>query len=336
MPSFKLTNDLEFFYLDSGTTGLKSTHTTLFALHGGSFFSGTFKRLLVAAPNHGFRIIAINRRGYPSSTPYSSAEAERILTGGEEARAAYLAETGRDLALLLDGLITELSIPSDIMLLGWSHGNVSLLALVDTIRGPSLPGATKDRLRQRVKDVVLFQANIDGLGIEYPPGLISPPLDPSIPPEDLGKVWAAWGSSHFLHGDLSTHSLDQLTSSHTNPNKRPTIDSGELKLDEHFVGVEEIAVDISILQPKWMAALDAVVQRVLFREPSGERYWVIYGTAEMWTPIYTAWELERRLAEAKNSADVHFKGMEGANHMVVWEDPDAVLRELRSCAEYKH
>ncbi|KAF7291766.1 AB hydrolase-1 domain-containing protein [Mycena chlorophos] len=336
MPTFKLTNSLKFFYLDSGTTGLQPMYTTLFALHGGSFFSGTFKRLLAAAPNHEFRIIAINRRGYPGSTPYSPAEAERILTGGEDARAAYLSETGRDLALLLDGLITELSIPSHVMLLGWSLGNVSLLALVDTIRGSSLPGGTKERLRQRVKDVVLFQANIDALGIEYPPGLISPPLDPSIPPEDLGKVWAAWGSSHFLHGDLSTHSIDQLTSSRTNPNKRPTIDSGELKLDEHFVGVEEIAVDISILQPKWMTALDAMVQRVLFREPSGERYWVIYGTAETWTPIYAAWELEKRLANAKNAAEVRFKAMEGANHMVVWEDPDSVLRELRACAEYTY
>lgn len=119
---------------------------------------GTFQRLNAFAAPHSLRIISVNRREYPGSSPYSAEELTAFAEGSDDERTNLLAQQGRDLALFLDGLIGQLSLPKagGIALIGWSLGTIFLLSLVASM--DTLPATTQDRLSGFVHTVVLFRA----------------------------------------------------------------------------------------------------------------------------------------------------------------------------------
>ncbi|KAF5341417.1 hypothetical protein D9758_012302 [Tetrapyrgos nigripes] len=107
---------LEYFYEDSGAPAGVGSYTTFFMLHGYCYHSGIFQRLFPLAhqsysQSFPFRVIAINRRGYPPTTPFNPFELTVFESGSEEERVSLLLNEGRNYVLLLDGLIKELGIP---------------------------------------------------------------------------------------------------------------------------------------------------------------------------------------------------------------------------------
>jgi len=97
--------------------------------------SGTFQRFVPVAFSRSIRVICINRRHYPGTTPFTEVE-KTILTSGEANEREILVENiGKDLALVIAGLIRECMIPQagGVTLTGWSQGTLSLLALVSVI-----------------------------------------------------------------------------------------------------------------------------------------------------------------------------------------------------------
>lgn len=119
---------------------------------------GTFQRLNPFAEPNSLRIISVNRREYPGSSAYSAQELNAFIDGSETERDSLLEQQGRDLALFLDGLINELSLPNSggIALIGWSMGTIFLLSLVASIE--TLPIVTQDKLAGFVHTVVLLRA----------------------------------------------------------------------------------------------------------------------------------------------------------------------------------
>jgi len=100
------------------------------------------------------RIICINRREYPGTTPFSDEENRIIISGSEEERYTLLQEQGIGLAQFVCGVIKQCSIPAPstakqdtgieetkkggITVAGWSLGNIymlSMVACVDVVEG---------------------------------------------------------------------------------------------------------------------------------------------------------------------------------------------------------
>ena len=104
------------------------------------------------------RIISVNRREYPGSSPYSPEELTAVLDGTEAERANLLEQQGRDLELLVDGLIEELLIPQagGIALVGRSMGTIFALSLISSTE--TLPAATKVRLSNFVHTVIMLRS----------------------------------------------------------------------------------------------------------------------------------------------------------------------------------
>ncbi|KAJ6483805.1 Alpha/Beta hydrolase protein, partial [Mycena vitilis] len=338
MPSLTLKSGVVFFYTDSGAVPSCSDYKTLVIIHGHTFHSGTFKRLTPFAQPNSLRIISVNRREYPGSSPYSAQELSAFVEGDDAERASFLEQQGRDLAMFLDGLIDELSIPKTggIALAGWSLGTLFLLSLIASVE--TLPAAVKERLCDFVHTVVLLQCPSLALGLPTPSGWLIPHTDPTIPPEARGTAFAKWVSSYFLHGDLSTHNLDYLTYNNTDPFRLSTVET--LKPEELFEMTDFAPADKYdniIGLPPFAGAVFNQTRKALFdatvrRAWSGTQFWSIYGTAEPWPVIYGAWFLEDQ-SRAVNSPElsINCKVIDGSNHFLVWEDPAKAIDELKEC-----
>ncbi|KAF8156260.1 hypothetical protein K438DRAFT_2075673 [Mycena galopus ATCC 62051] len=175
MPSLVLKNGVVFGYTDSGAVVGGENYTTVVIIHGHTFHNGTFQRLTPLAQPNSLRIISVNRREYPGSSPYTAQELTVFAEGNDTEQASLVEQQGRDLAIAVD------SRNGHIALIGWSMGTIFLLALIACIE--TLPTATRERLSSRVHSVIMLQAPSSALGLPTPSGWLIPHTDPSIAPE---------------------------------------------------------------------------------------------------------------------------------------------------------
>ncbi|KAJ7867001.1 hypothetical protein B0H14DRAFT_2504229 [Mycena olivaceomarginata] len=337
MPSLALNSGVVFAYTDSGAVPGSADYTTVVIIHGHTFHNGTFQRLNPLAQPNSLRIISVNRREYPGSSPYSAEDLTVFAEGSDAERACLLEQQGRDLAMFLDGLIAELSIPKSggIALVGWSLGALFVLALIACIE--TLPTATQERLSSFVKNVIMLQCPSLAFGVPSPPGRLIPYTDPDVAPEDRGPAFAKWVSSYFIHGDLSTHDIDHLTYNNTDPGKPPTIET--LKPEELFAMTDFAPAeryDNIVALPPFADAVSKQTNKALFDSTirgawSGARFWSLYGSAEPWIVIHGSWFLEDQSRAMDPKFEIICKGIEGRNHFLVWEDPEKAINELKKC-----
>lgn len=119
-------------------------------------FTGIFEPLFPFAKAKGLRIICVNRRSYPGSTPYTADEMDIIHNGSDEAHALFLREQGVFLALFVDGIIRRHSLQPEggIALVAWSMGNFFALCILDSLQ--YLPLDTKARLSAYVHTYIAW------------------------------------------------------------------------------------------------------------------------------------------------------------------------------------
>jgi hypothetical protein len=150
-----------------------------------------------------------------------------------------------------------------------------------------------------------------------------PHTDPDIAPEARGPAFAKWISSYFIHGDLSTRDLDQLTYNSTDPFKLSTVES--LKPEELFA-IADFApadkYDSIVGLPPFAGLVFKQTNKALFDSTvraawSGTKFWNLYGTAEPRDIIHAAWFLEDQ-SRAANCPElaINTKAIEGINHFV--------------------
>lgn len=119
-----------------------------------------FQKVIDLAPKANLRIVAINRRDYPGSTPLSPKHLASI-SGSDEAKAAYLCDRGLEYLYFVDRFIQLKALPAisedgksgGVALLGWSLGaSFTTAALASTSR---LDIESKERLRKHLKTIIL-------------------------------------------------------------------------------------------------------------------------------------------------------------------------------------
>jgi len=328
-----LTNNhgITFFYTDSGP--LQDTeYTTLFFIHGHTFHSGIFQRLVPFAPAHRLRIICLNRREYPGSTPYSSEERNAILDGSDTARAEFLHQQGILIALAIDTLILELSLPKTVAVACWSMGiifSVASLASIDR-----LPESTRERLQAHVKYFFFLDPPFQGLGAPDPPDPYNPLWDDDIPAEARGPAFGKWVGSYFHHHDLQSRDVSTLSRWAPNASKKPTVERMTPEELSSVASFESSArFETVLVEPAFGTFLAAQMQKALLdsniREMWGNpQVWHVYGEASIWNSVYASWWLEEK---AGTSKDIRFKALDGANHFFMWDEPARTVDVLVEC-----
>ncbi|KAJ6544121.1 hypothetical protein B0H19DRAFT_1380459 [Mycena capillaripes] len=340
MPTVTIpSNGIQFFFTDTGALTNVEDYTTYILVHGHTYHGGVFQRLLPLAATHSVRIICINRREYPGSTPHTAEELRIYASGSDDEHATLLSEAGVNLALCVDEIIRQCALPAagGVALVGWSLGNAFTMAAMASITSTSLPSHTKARLQAFVKTIILWDPPSQALGIASPPKAYVPLHDPDLAPEARGPAFGKWVTSYFTHGELSSRDPDQLNYRTPDPSKKPTFDEmplGELlNLVDFSVGTK---CDTIIMEPPFASALSAVVSRTLFN-PEIRAAWretriaYMYGEENPWNVHYAVWKVEERVKEANGQAPINFQPIAGANHFLMWDDASKALDALIAC-----
>ncbi|KAG6860866.1 hypothetical protein C0995_006546 [Termitomyces sp. Mi166 len=315
MPSITIDNDITFYYTDSGTPS-ESTYAAIFFIHGHTFHSGIFQRLAKFAGSRQLRVIALNRRGYPGTTPYTNGEQQVLRKGSFEERKEFLYEQGKLIALVVDGLIQQLSLPQQVTVAAWSLGTALLLSMYCSIN--RLTNDVQQRLKRSVKAFVFLDTTTYPLGIPTPPGGYIPLFDSSLSPEQKAVAFSKWISSYYQHGDLSSRDISELRLSLCGYDllRQPTTQTmtpAELGSSASFTA--NTKYDTLLIVPDFFPVLKTQTDALLFdsqvREAWGKpNFWCLYGEASVWTCIYGSWYLER------GWNPISFKSLRGANHFV--------------------
>ncbi|KIK52380.1 hypothetical protein GYMLUDRAFT_88741 [Collybiopsis luxurians FD-317 M1] len=329
MPSFTLPNQIQFFYLDIGVP-VKDDYSTFFIVHGHTYHSGLFFPLLSVGKARSHRIIVVNRREYPGSTPYNADELKVFAEGPDEARYKQLIDGGANLSLLLDGLVQSLSLPQTISIVGWSLGSTFALAMVASIT--TLPNGSRARLSKHVRRTIIWDAPSQPMGI---PGKGYLPLpDVNLPPEVRGVEFGKWITGYFNHGDLSKRNFEELNERNHDASRIRTFEDLP---PEELMAIVDLApgpkCDTPLCEPPFCKVENEVVTRALFNPEvrtawARMKIWHMICDRSIWNVITCWWILEQKVKAAKASElAINFTTVEGANHFFMWDDPEGYVEQ---------
>ncbi|KAF8215059.1 Alpha/Beta hydrolase protein [Mycena galopus ATCC 62051] len=332
--------DIQFFFVDTGAPNNALNYTTLILVHGHTYHGAVFRKLLPLAAARSLRIVCINRREYPGSTPHTAEELRVYAEGSDQERATLVKEAGINLALAVDGIIQQCDLsPTGVALCGWSLGNAFVMAAMSSIL--SLPSESTKRLQSFIKTIIMWDPPSQALGIESPPNSYIPLYDQDIPSADRIPAFAKWTAEYFIHGDLSARNPDQLNYRHPDPSRKPTFHDMPF---EELLTIVDFSVgdkcDTILTQAPFASILAMSANKALFDSEiraawKGTKVACMYGLATSGNIHTTIWEVERRVKEARGSTPITFRPIEGANHFIMWEDPSMTLDELIGCMNLK-
>lgn len=127
-----------------------------------------FKKDLPEARQQGIRFIAINRRNFPGSTPFTSSELSAIQVKGAGALeyVQFLLDRGKELVGFIVSAIKQLELPyknsegGGISLMGWSLGNTYMQAIVNCLLDVDLPEEWKILFEESLNSLIVYGAHI--------------------------------------------------------------------------------------------------------------------------------------------------------------------------------
>ncbi|KAL5498535.1 hypothetical protein ACEPAH_1889 [Sanghuangporus vaninii] len=337
-------------YLDSGVPPT-SDYTTFVIVHGHTFHAPAFSRLLPLAHNHNARVIALNRRDYVHSTPYSEADLNVLASKDEDAHSQFLRARGLEIARFLCWVITELKVPKanfgenaaspsgGVVLMGWSLGNLftdAFVAYLDTY-----PLDVIETLKLYLKSLIIYAAPIGQTGYPAPPDAYNPFSDSDNPKRIAPVSFGAWVTAYYKHpaysspqksGVLSPASLIQNIPEQ--PYRPPTVDTiskDELAIILDLEPNERSERLLIIMSP---SLIHGVLEKTLLGADKSPlphlNVYYVYGQADFWMVLWAAREFEKDLEKWRINGE-HVRptkviSVPGANHMIHWDDPETFLK----------
>ena len=120
-----------------------------------------FQKVLALAPVAGIRFVAITRRDYNGSTPYTADEINALQNGTDSDKQAFLRERGLEVATFIQRFIQEYNIPAPssdgkvggVGVLGLSLGASFAVAFVANIQ--TYPTSTQEVLGKYLRALIL-------------------------------------------------------------------------------------------------------------------------------------------------------------------------------------
>ncbi|KAA1475623.1 hypothetical protein DENSPDRAFT_763553, partial [Dentipellis sp. KUC8613] len=203
-------------YIDSGVpAGASSrapTYPTIFVVHGGLFTSTTFLRLADSCYERNIRLVALNRRSYPSSTPLAPPSFPSLTSA---AKRAWLAARGVELLQFIDAFIERERLPpisrggeaGGVALVGVGIGAAYTCAAVASMG--IVAGGEGGRVGGYLRAHILQEPPPSALGLPTPAEIYTPLNDTALPSHTRLGAHTLWVTSYFSHRDIDLSSHDR-------------------------------------------------------------------------------------------------------------------------------
>ncbi|KAJ7087027.1 Alpha/Beta hydrolase protein [Mycena crocata] len=338
--TLKLPDGIEILYTDSGAPNTED-YTTIVALHGCGFNGYCFERLHEYAPKYNVRMIFWNRRDYRGSTKYTDEELEDLRAG----RKRFQDRLALQISWFLEHFIRNEHTPKispgraagGFVLMGWSFGNATLLALFGDPE--VVPNSLYEMLEPHVRSLVLYDPPFVALG--YPAPVLEGIYDPCNDPEctTVDQVYdnfQQWVSSYFQHSNITTGcpsgmSFEKLTE------RRTIAQWTEVQKARYCDKSEALRSELPAFAPPMQRTLRMQSQKALFDEGLARSYFPninvlhISGDATCYYCMWAYMESSRLYSEAIGRGEIvrpiTFKLLEG-NHFLHYDVPELFIREL--------
>ncbi|KAF9025809.1 hypothetical protein BDZ89DRAFT_1068057 [Hymenopellis radicata] len=319
--------NIQLFFTDSGRVEGSQDYTTIFIVHGSAFTGHTFNSLLPLAAAESLRLVVINRRDYPGSTPYTDAELCSIAEGKRD----FLENTGREMLHFMHWFVKKHHLPrittskrtgtktGGIVLMGWSMGGMTAASTL------AYPDAISDVYFKTLKPYFRTMIFHDSPNLAFGP-----------PTHDFFQGFAAYVSSYYLHPDLNSRKPEGI-------NFAPYTEHQSMKA----WNVQEVAANFAPeegVRVEWPAALPPMQETIrrqthlaLFDEDNACRVFPdltivhIFCRNTGWNCVWGYWEHDRiyreNVAMGKRFRRMYTLEMEG-NHFAHMDHPREFMNVL--------
>ncbi|OCH85431.1 hypothetical protein OBBRIDRAFT_784860 [Obba rivulosa] len=346
----------QLFYYDTGPPPDVPNYTTLVMVHGTIYYSQIFTPMFPYAHKYGVRLIAINQRDYPGSTPYTDEEIADLHSEDPEAQARMIRDRGIELSefllwLIKEGMVNKkVETPSGtaggMTFLAWSSGNImgfTFFAHLD-----ELPKDSQDLLAEYLRAVVIYDPAPYASGPVMPPleKLYNPLRDPEVPFEEKGEAFTIWVSAYYAHDPAMLDNFTNMTldgwlagcAQHpiTEPphHQRPTLKA---------MTAEELAgcTDVGGATRSHVAILN--VNRTVYEANCRHaltntdvlpdlRVELVWSDMSPGDVMLGAWNILRIAQDAEKARHINVRRMREANHFPHWDQPEEAVKFLASIA----
>ncbi|GBE82989.1 alpha/beta-hydrolase [Sparassis latifolia] len=348
------------YYEDSGVPGASTTYATIFLVHGTMFHSGIFRPMVPYAAVHNLRLVLVNLRDYPGSSPYSPTERELLAGPGREAQAAAIQNRGLELAAFITWFIEQEQIPptsrsaaeaadttGGFALLGWSSANCQTIPVI--AHADKMPEKTRKLFNAYFRAYFFHDSSLTGIGEAAPQDMYGIFRDARLTYEEKVAGFPAWVSSYFTRVDLEPETpafLSTLTSRkavHEDTDDARWTPSVLRMSDDVFAAVADPSVMLRsqvLIQNVDVTVYGENLRRALSRcyidgDNGREEIWPSLKLRALWCDMSVGEEL---LAASKimgildgispAGRNLEFVRVENANHFVHWDQPETFVRLL--------
>ncbi|KAA1472407.1 hypothetical protein DENSPDRAFT_865631 [Dentipellis sp. KUC8613] len=332
------------FYTDTGS--LAGNYLTIVLVHGTAIHGGIFARMLPHAAENRLRLVVINRRDYPGSTPLTDEDLQALASPDAESRAEFFRQRALEFAEFLAWYVQNEKIPSytisddgkpegGIVLLGWSSATTSTLGLLAFPE--RVPEKTREVLEPYFRAVCLYDAPRWVYGISDPHGFYRPLKDTSRPAAERAVIFQSWVSGYYAHPDIHSGDISTLTQQSL---KEPAPSMNAMTPEEKDRVSQKDAVERSETHVVNTSApvFHAQVQGALHEDTA----WLwprckikaLWCQQSLWEVVSANWEISK-LYKAKKERGEKVRVLEstplpGANHFFHWDKPELACQLFAS------
>ncbi|KAJ8092416.1 hypothetical protein PM082_023871 [Marasmius tenuissimus] len=365
--TYQIANDIKLFVTDTGAPPNSKDYTTLVIIHGFGFPGACFEPLQAQSQTEpsNLRVVALNRRDFAGSTPFSDAELE-ALRGDESLAQESHGNLGLHMLLFLRKFVEEEGVPpilandeqrtqrsGGIVVMGWSMGSTFAIA---PFANPRVVNAdTYKVLEKYVKGLVLYDPAHSALGFPIPSNvdakkLYTPWTDPAPKnPRQVFDKFVPFVCSRYQYeyaargvdgdGFIPIPTVESLEKTGSLERTDDCIADSWSKEELGRLTDKEATFperdDMSLLAHQ--TVLENATQKVLFDEQVAKILFpnlsitYLYAPHSLWMCVLAYMETRRRydeLATVLAIRPVKFIELKGADHFVHNTDPRGFLQTI--------
>ncbi|KAH8111923.1 Alpha/Beta hydrolase protein [Phellopilus nigrolimitatus] len=334
------------FYQDSGVpSNAEQSYTTLIVVHGASFHGGVFRRLIPLAPHHSVRLVLVNRRDYPGSSPYTASDLAQIGVVDAATHEEFLRARGAELPTFIRCFVEREKVPQaspdgkhgGVVLMGWSSGSIYTLSLLSN--ADTIPAETREAITPFLRSLIIFDPPCSVLGLTVLEHSLDMPQNKSLTPAErtqgFSQYFSEWVGAYYTHASLVSRDVSDLQLAPAAGARIATtlaMSAAETLAVTWPAALERSEVSV---RPILAAAYAEQVRRALVDDRLAA-YWprcgvdVVWCENTVWVIVDAVWRLEKLREEADEEG---IKGrpfrvmmVPGANHFPHWDEPEATMK----------
>ncbi|TFK61168.1 alpha/beta-hydrolase [Pluteus cervinus] len=345
---------IELAYIDSGAPSQEG-YLTIFLLHGLFFNGAVFEKVVKLAPDNSIRIVAINRRGYPGSTPISQADLLAYSPDAtDEARSKFFDERGVEFLEFIDTFIVNEKLPpishgddsegkpssttGGVALLGWSLGCASALTTLANIE--KVPKPVQERVGRNLRGCIFLDPPSILFNVPIPPGLWIPISDVQFDVDTGASFFAYLITSYYTHASINSYSPSTLTHIIPSTHRVPSIFEMTPSQQADIITIDEQTKPEVQFLPLWVKQDLEYYEKVCFDREWRKKYFpsldltFVVGEMGPSAAIMSLWRVQAD-NNKRGGGFVNHKVLKGMNHFPHWDEPQATLDMLKEVVEGK-